>query len=84
MSLIIPTHESEWLETAFHKVIRKRMAQGGGDQKSVIVACVALLVKAGLSCDPPLTEEEIGRNIIALVKERFRSPHALDMDRRVI
>lgn len=83
MSLIVPTSESEWLETAFHKVIRNRMTHGGGDQKSVIVACVALLVKAGLSEDPPLTEEEIARNIIVLVRERFRSPHALDHGARL-
>lgn len=84
MSLIVPTSESEWIETAFHQVILKRRRLGGGDPSSTIVACIALLVKAGLSCDPPLSKEEITRNIVALVEMRFQSPHALDIDKKAL
>lgn len=76
VSLIVPTGESEWLETAFHKVIQRRNAT----PRDSMIACLALFVKAALSCDPPLTEEQM----LMLVRARYRSPHALDIDKAAL
>ena len=68
--MLVPSSESEWLETAFHKVILKRRQAGGGDPKSAMIACLSLYVKAGLSCDPPMTYEQMK----LLLHARLTSP----------
>lgn len=67
----IPTFESEWLETAFHKVILRRMQDGGGKPRDAMIACLALFVKAAIECGH--SEQEA----LGMVHERFNCKNAI-------